>query len=78
MPQFGPEVERLKDLTKELVRSGGGMASSKWTWGVDLTNDDLLGLIRGADRQGQNEHTGYHTFGLTRLLRRLPVFLTFP
>jgi hypothetical protein len=57
--QFGPEVESLKELTKQLVRSGGGMASSKWTWGVDLTNNDLLGLIRGADHQGQDSHTGY-------------------
>jgi hypothetical protein len=57
--QFGPEVESLKELTKELVRSGVGMASSKWTWGVELTNDDLRGLIRGADHQGQRSHTGY-------------------
>jgi len=57
--QFGPEVESLKELTKQLVRSGGGIASSKWTWGVDLTNNDLLGLIRGANRQGQDSHTGY-------------------
>ena len=57
-PQFGPEVERLKTLTKDLVRSAGEMGSSKWTWGVDLTRDDLLALIRGADHD-QDSHTGY-------------------
>jgi len=56
--QFGPEVEMLKESVMELVRSAGG-ASSKWTWGVELTNDDLRGLIRGADRQDQGSHTGY-------------------
>src|SRR6266542_2389698 len=33
--QFGPEVEGLKKLIKKLVMEAGGMASSKWTWGVD-------------------------------------------
>jgi hypothetical protein len=57
--RFGPEVEKLKTLTKKLVMEGGGMASSKWTWGVDLTDDDLRGLIRGADRQDEGPHSGY-------------------
>jgi hypothetical protein len=56
--QFGPEVEALKDLTKDLVMMGG-MASSKWTWGVDLTETDLLSLVRGADRQYELPHSGY-------------------
>lgn len=34
------------------------MAPSKWTWGVELTDDDLHGLIRGADRQGHDSHRG--------------------
>jgi hypothetical protein len=57
-PRYGPEVEKLKALTKNLVRSAGEMGSSKWTWGVDLTQDDLLALIRGAD-QVHDSHTGY-------------------
>lgn len=58
--QFGPEVESLKELMKQLARSfGNDMAPSKWTWGVELTDDDLRGLIRGADRQGHDSHTGY-------------------
>ena len=57
--QFGPEVEGLKKLIKKLVMEAGGMASSKWTWGVDLTEDDLRSLIRGADRQHQVPHSGY-------------------
>ena len=44
---------------KKLVKQGGGMAGSKWTWGIDLTEDDLHALIRGADRQDQTSHTGY-------------------
>jgi len=56
--QFGPEVEELKKLTKQLVMQGP-MASSKWTWGVDLTENDLRSLIRGADRQYQLPHSGY-------------------
>jgi hypothetical protein len=43
---------------KELVKSAGNMASSKWTWGVDLTTNDLNALIRGADH-GQILHMGY-------------------
>lgn len=56
--RFGPEVEELKKLTKQLVMQGA-MASSKWTWGVDLTENDLRSLIRGADRQYQLPHSGY-------------------
>jgi len=57
--QFGPEVEELKKLAKQLVKQSGGMGRSKWIWGVDLTEDDLRGLIRGADHQSQVSHTGY-------------------
>lgn len=47
-------------MTKQLARSfGNDMAPSKWTWGVELTDDNLRGLIRGADRQGHDSHTGY-------------------
>ena len=56
--RFGPEVYNLMDLTKRLAKRGMN-ASSKWTWGVDLTDDDLLGLIRGADRQNEIPHSGY-------------------
>jgi hypothetical protein len=56
--RFGPEVEGLKTLVKNLVKDGA-IGSSKWTWGVSLTEDDLRGLIRGADRQYQVPHSGY-------------------
>lgn len=56
--RFGPEVEKLKQLTKGLIMQGG-LASSKWTWGVDLTVDDLRSLIRGADRNFLLPHSGY-------------------
>ena len=56
---FGPEVKDLQELVKKLVKAGGGMAASKWICGVDLIEDDLTHLIRGADCQGQDSHTGY-------------------
>jgi hypothetical protein len=56
--RFGPEVEELKKLTKKLVMQGG-MASPKWTWAVDLTVEDLRGLIQGADRYYLLPHSGY-------------------
>jgi len=52
-PQFGPEVENLKRWVTNMAKEH---ASSKWTWGVDLTEDDLHGLIWGADRF---PHSGY-------------------
>jgi hypothetical protein len=47
----------------------GGMASTKWTWGVDLTVEDLRGLIRGADRSHQLPHSGYDQDLITGPLR---------
>ena len=40
--RFGTEVEDLKEMMKDLMRNS---AAVKWTWGVDLTEDDLCGLI---------------------------------
>ena len=57
--QFGPEVQELKKVMKNLINESGEMASRKWTWGVDLTDEDLHGLIRGADRHHQVPHSGY-------------------
>jgi hypothetical protein len=56
--EYRPEVERLKALVRRFLRSADELGSAKWTWGVDLTEDDLLGLIRGADRL-RGSHTGY-------------------
>jgi hypothetical protein len=50
-PKYSKELKQLMELTKDLVRT-------KWTWGVDLTRDDLLDLIRGADHE-EERHTGY-------------------
>ena len=54
-PQFGPEVENLKRWVTNMAKEH---ASSKWTWGVDLTEDDLHGLIRGADQDDRFPHSG--------------------
>jgi hypothetical protein len=49
-PQFRPEVEELikwfQDQLKEARRS---QAASKWTWGVNLTDEDLAQLVQGAN-----------------------------
>ena len=58
-PRFGPAVEELKKWTKKLVKECGENATWKWTWGVDLTDEDLRRLIQGADRQHQVPHSGY-------------------
>ena len=57
--QFGPEMEQLKESMKQMVKEGLRKASSKWTWGVDLTEADLRELVWGADRQHQVPHLGY-------------------
>jgi hypothetical protein len=66
--RFELEVEELKNWTKQAVLQGG-MASSKWTWGVDLTVEDLRGLIRGADRYYQLPHSGYDESHVTGSLQ---------
>jgi len=57
--QFGPEVGKLKDWMKKVVMDAEHNAARKWTWGVDLTDEDLLCLIRGADAEYQLPHSGY-------------------
>ena len=57
--RFGPEVNRLKDWMKKVVKDAEHKESQKWTWGMDLTNEDLLCLIRGADLEYQLPHSGY-------------------
>ena len=52
------EVSKIVELTKRLLQENS-MASSKWTWGVDLNENDLRELIWGADRQDQLPHSGY-------------------
>ena len=57
--QFGPEVEHIKKLMKDLVKEGHEQAAQKWTWGVDLTDEDLRHLIWGANSQSDVPHSGY-------------------
>ena len=57
--RFGPEVGKLKDWMKKVVMDAEHNAARKWTWGVDLTDEDLLCLIRGADSEYQLPHSGY-------------------
>jgi len=57
--QFGPEVGKLKDWMKKVVKDAEHNAAWKWTWGMDLTDEDLLCLIQGADLEYQVPHSGY-------------------
>lgn len=57
--RFGPEVVELKKWMKKVVKDAEDNATRKWTWGVDLTDEDLHRLIRGADSQYQVPHSGY-------------------
>jgi len=57
--RFGPEVKGLKDWMKKVVKDAEHNAARKWTWGVDLTDEDLLCLIQGADSKYQLPHSGY-------------------
>jgi len=67
--QFGPEVGKLKDWMKKVVMDAEHNAARKWTWGVDLTDEDLLCLIRGADAEYQLPHSGYDQDLFTGALR---------
>ena len=53
---LGGPLEELKRWTKKLAMQSG---ATKWTWGVDLDEDDLRDLIRGADRPLEDIHSGY-------------------
>lgn len=50
-------LESLKMTIKDIVIDVIG-ASKKWTWGVELTKEDLEGMVRGIDRVG-HVHSGY-------------------
>ena len=43
----------------EALWMNAGRPDTKWTWGVNLTSEDLRGFVRGADRQYQLPHSGY-------------------
>lgn len=50
-------LESLKKTLKNIVIDIIG-ASKKWTWGVELTKEDLKGMVWGIDRVG-HIHSGY-------------------
>ena len=54
-----PEVEGLKKMCKDLITDAGSKECRKWTWGIDLTDDDLYNLVWGADRYLELPHSGY-------------------
>jgi len=44
---------------KKVVKDAEHNTARKWTWGVDLTDEDLLCLIWGANSEYQLPHSGY-------------------
>jgi len=58
--QFGSEVEELKNWMKKVVRDAEDNTDWKWTWGMDLTDEDLHCLIWSANLQYQVPHLGYN------------------
>ncbi len=45
-------------LVKELAEENA--SAWKWTWGVDLNENDLSEMIWGADRNDEIPHLGYN------------------
>lgn len=60
--RFGPAVDDLAKMWKdslEKAEKDGGKRRDKWISGVDLTDEDLAKLVRGADRYLEVPHSGY-------------------
>ena len=51
-----PEVKKLSKWVWNKIMEGG---AGRWTWGADLTEEDLRQLIRGADQEEPFPHSGY-------------------
>ena len=47
----------LKHELKSIIDDAIG-ASKKWTWGVELSLEDLKGMVRGIDRESGESHSG--------------------
>lgn len=52
-------VERDRERATQLWKIASSRPALKWTFGVDLTNEDLQDMVRGADRNYQLPHSGY-------------------
>lgn len=55
--RFGPEVQNLLQLTKDLIKEP---EARKWTWEENLTDKDLCELVRDRNRAYQIPHSGYN------------------
>ena len=42
-------AEEVRRHNEALWNDASGRPDTKWTWGVNLTSEDLRGLVRGAD-----------------------------
>ncbi len=52
-------AEEVRRHAEGLWKDASGRPDTKWTWGVNLTSQDLRGFVRGADKQYQLPHSGY-------------------
>lgn len=58
----GKTTEIAEDVRRHaeiLLKESLGRPETKWTWGVNLTSQDLQTMERGADRGYQIPHSGY-------------------
>jgi hypothetical protein len=58
-PEFGPDIDGLKKWVRHKLKEAHDQGARKWTWGVDLTDEDLAQLVWGADREYELPHSGY-------------------
>jgi hypothetical protein len=52
-------TEQWRALSADQHQAAPAQPSEKWLWGIDLTEEDLGGLVRGADHNFVLPHTGY-------------------
>ena len=52
-------AEEVRRHAENLWKDALGRPDTKWTWGVNLTSQDLQNMVRGADKQYQLPHSGY-------------------
>jgi hypothetical protein len=57
--EVGSDSDGLKKWFQHKLKEAQDQGARKWTWGVDLTNEDLAQLVWGADREYKLPHSGY-------------------
>jgi hypothetical protein len=53
------EIDGVQKMIQDQLREAWSQGVWKWTWGVDLTDEDITTLVRGADQDYGLPHSGY-------------------